>query len=234
MFSTVEHTPAWMPLNLTLSLLRGGTTPLPQAADELREQAYAFWHACWIETFREHNGGTFHLPSDSFLLADEIAFIRQDEIPVALCLFNWLDLSRPTDRGLSFFDCVTPKSLTDLASPNASHAMLTRFFTVAPAYRGSAAMPVKQTFLNIIGHRWDASHVPLLLGTARRERGMPNAMVRMGGKVLESNLQTRGIPVDLVAIRREDRVLSAEPTIASAAQALWQGREDFIALGSIR
>ena len=184
------------------------------------EQVYAFWRETWHATFAEVAPGR-ELLSDGFVLHQEACAIFRNERVIGLMLRDFRDLRLRAHRELAVFQHYPPSALDALCDRGLHRVMVTAQLSVHPEFRRRTVGPmVSDALMALSVNRFLASSAAVMVGVTRNDRGVDRLAYRFGAVPLVADLETYGIPSDVVAFHREHMRAYSLPfgTLALAAE----------------
>ncbi|EKD76870.1 MAG: hypothetical protein ACD_42C00559G0005, partial [uncultured bacterium] len=148
------------------------------------EKAYRFWHQNIQSALQEEKNDDVakQLGSDLFFENDEMVVLFDDEHPIGLFMFRWINRRFLMNRELSALTHRFPPNLfTSLAEKNLYHIMLMAHLSVHPAWRKSVINAgVSDLLVDFSLRRLLESKGDVLITTTRNNRGTNTLGFRHG------------------------------------------------------
>ncbi len=175
----------------------------PAARERARlERAFDCWHSVWGAMLRNLDGAELKF-SDDFTRQDKIGALFLGDECVGLSGYRWLDLSLSFAKTDSYFAPWPPELLDEIAAKT-PRICIGSNLVVSPAFRDHLApLKLSGVLLALAVRRFKESDAQLMLGTMRNDRGMNGHAYRFGARSLQTGVQFRHVPVDLVAFDRD-------------------------------
>ena len=174
---------------------------------DLGAASFIFWKSIWQDTFDEL-GVTKQVWSDDFLHRELVGFFDNNR-PVGLVLFRYLDLNRPSHRSVSYFQN-HPKDVLDKSfSPCdltqvSSHITIDKKWTKSQTDYPLSELLISFCLLDFLQNR----KAKRMLAYLRNNRGIQNIFYRHGAEALARNVHAYNVDVDFVQITRAKAHLS--------------------------
>lgn len=168
---------------------------------ELLALAYDCWSGVWQETFHELEQTTT-LPSDNFSRQHEIAAFFQDGECVGLAGHRTIDLAETMARDDSYFSA-WPDAALDAACKHGTRTFIGNNLTVAPAWRNTAGVSLKELIVAMSVKRFFQSTADVCVGTGRNNKSVNTVGYRCGFEPLVTDATLHGVKVDLMVLYRK-------------------------------
>lgn len=185
---------------------------------------YRFWKEVWSRTFLELDGED-ELFSDDFIRQDEIAVVFHGDEPIAMTLLNFMDLRTQSHRESSCFRAFDIDLFPKVVSEFSWNALVCCYFTVSPKWRlGSAGFSMKELLAEVVIHHFLSSRAQILIGTARRDKGVHELLYSRGGIPLRQNIIFHNVPVDIIVIPKQSATFCGSAMIRDLGRRIWDRR----------
>ena len=191
----------------------------PAAADSPRanlyNSAFKLWRERWDVTLR----GTDGMDSDAFAFADYIGVVTQNNQPEVVALFYMLDLNQESHRNISFLAHAGYDShiVQDLIARGKTRLLMPRALVGRPG----SGLPSARLMFNLMGRFLQESGAHALLAPGRSDRGLPQLIERLGGKIVQRDVGFRGLTGHLMQLEPHDVKPDSSPEICQLRDRLW-------------
>lgn len=193
------------------------------------ERVYDCWYSiihtalCEEKNFDVANA----LSSEQFLENDEVIALFNDEQPIGLFMFRWINTAFKINRHLSALTKRFPIDFLDaLNNDEHSHIMLMGHLAVNPNWRKSnGGFGISDMLMHFAVTRFLESKATVLLTTTRNNRRTNDLCYRQGGKKVASIGKVFGVDSDIVLFHRDDVTPMQNTALRILSQQLWQQKK---------
>lgn len=212
-------------INLQSIVLPGKPTLLKPGYAAHYAAAYQLWHDVVCEGLRSENLSEVadNLQSDGFVSQDEIHVLFNNDKPVGVFAFSWMDLSFKATRQQKYFVSNYPHSVIEKLQQCANPIIMTMGqLAVHPDWRRSKIGPcVSELLVGFAVKRLQESPADILLSFSRNNRKTHDLSYRYGAQPIVQNHQSHGIASDILTIHRNDALPSPIEGMQAAVDKLW-------------
>jgi len=208
-------------LKLSIELHQPLSSPTPTKTLEL----YQFWKENWIETFHKDLLVDIAVYSDDFIKQDKILSLSLGQIYQACVFFRTISAENIIHFEESYFKAWDEESIKCIKNKK-SPLLICSQLTLAPELRGHT--PVKnfkwKDFMSACSIKYFIeTGSPYMIATVRNNKGMNDASIRLGAKVLKKSSQLYNVEVDLLIFDRDDIYLNYKNhPYASIIDEMWE------------
>lgn len=190
---------------------------------------YDFWHnlihaaLCEEKNFQVAN----ELGSESFLENDEVVALFDDNHPVGLFMFRWINTEFKINRELNALRKRFPKTLLDsLIEKKYSRIMLMGHIAVHPQWRKSTVgFGVSDMLVSFALSRFLESTADVLLTTTRNNRRTNDLCYVRGAKKFAGNGKVFGVESDITIFQRDDVTPMQNEAVRIITQQAWERKK---------
>jgi|GEM_PF-2736393 len=195
-------------------------TSSPGAKSSLCEKAYLFWRQQWDQTFQELQVDKQNW-SDDFLNRELVGLFDNEE-PVGLMLYRFLDLSRPSHRAVSYFHNYPPEVMAQVQAPRDT-VQVPSHMTVNPNWtKTKTDYPISELLISfcVLGFL-ENLQAQRMLGYLRKNRSTHSIFYRHGAIAVANDVQAYNVKVDFAIIPRQTARLSTLTNCDQLALYFW-------------
>ncbi len=193
------------------------------------ERIYDFWHHIIHSALSEEKNFQIakELSSEQFIENDEVVVLLDDDQPIGLFMFRWINTEFKINRELSAIQKRFPKDfLNTLVNEKHSHMMLMGHLAVHPNWRKSqAGFGISDMLMYFAVTRFLESKATVLLTTTRNNRRTNDLCYRQGGKKAANSGKVFGVESDIVLFHRKDVTPMQNSELTFISQQLWEQKK---------